>query len=436
MDAKSGHTGIESAGFDLLLDHTSAHRLSFLIDPHSPPARSTEEAVDALHLIEAAVMAQSITIMDYEGDRSSSEETARLIALTEDLRADRGGPLFSRDQLTIDSQLQLARKAAKEIFLLLEANAGRFDTPDDPRLAHINPLQARPRDLQWPTASFWSQVCDRRLSADQIVEFASEHIQQYGGEGLFAYGIAHLPEARDRVLTSYKKHGPWSSEDWEKRHVLHRIVFNELLADQSKKVYAPGVARAALSEQVHSVALTHFRKCLMELMELHQARMIGKTEWLEPYRSDIELPLPLIGLAALPKHRSPTALIDRLVTLRNDEGMKQLRRELAKLHQADDPESDGPSSKNIQTKCRQLQISIANRLGLEKQRVLPWWRINPISLPDAAASALTIVPDTIDFVRAKAIARSRRVILLSRMVQRCAQEATLQTAVHRLLRYR
>ena len=170
----------------------------------------------------------------------------------------------------------------------------------------------------------------------------------------------------------------------------------------------------------------HFRRRLETLITDHRSRFIGKEDWLKPYRQDYELPLPLIALAALPDDGTSTPLVDRLAILRQNEGMVQIRQELASLDRS-------KNDSNTIRELGQLEKAVRANLGLVQPTTFPKIRCDSSSLWNTSISVLEKVPEAIRYFRSASLRKTPRAIFLSNLVQRSKETKSLDTAVEKIV---
>jgi hypothetical protein len=265
---------------------------------------------------------------------------------------------------------------------------------------------------------------------------AAGEVHTHRTDGLFLYGVAAHNEFRDQVLRSYDRFGPWPAGHWNRLHVLFRAFSNQRIADQvAGAIYSPPPIRAEFIDRVNSLALKRFRETLTELAVAvsHRVESGSLAEYVEGFR----VPIPVLGLAALPSGpKSSAKLIEKLLTVRAE--ASDLRKHLRKLNALYVSGHRDEAFRKIEKECRSLKRGVAERLGLKDTVSLPSAAIDSaVQLSQAGTASvpdLTGAAKMLDWFSSFVVRRRKRVRFLSNMLARTAEEPGLRAATRYISR--
>lgn len=420
----------------LHMDNTTLHRLQYLIDPAVSLTNDPKlETLNVLHLLEALVLADEITVSSFESGPSQEISDTVLEALIPLSRADGAALVQTSIHSNWESQLEIARETAAEIY---DRRFLTFNPSDDFKLLEgIDVAAARPGRVVEPTARFWEMIFRNQMTSDEIRARAAGEVHLHRTDGLFLFGVADHEEFRDQVVRSYSRFGPWSEDHWNRLHVLFRAFSNQRIADRiAGAVYSPPPIRAELLNRVNSLALRRFRETLAELAVAVSQRVAPGS--LSDYVGGFKVPIPVLGLAALPSGpKSSKKLLDKLLIVRAQ--TSDLRNHLRRLNSLYMSGNADEAFKEIERECRSLKRGVAQRLGLTDTISLPAAAIDTaVQLSQAGMASvpdLTGAAKLIDWFSSIALRRRKRVRFLSNMLARAAEEPGLQAVRRYMLQH-
>lgn len=360
QDLQNNNTGIV-----LHLDNTTIHRLQFLLNKDLLSANDPDiEFLNILHLLETLLLADEITIATFESN-SSQEISNSVLEIIDAL----GNSLsVKKEQSSLDTQLKIAEQTVTEIF---DKGLLNFNPSDDSKLfTKVNVAAARPLGVVEINSEFWKKIFSGKgkLSHNAILEIAKAKVLDYRTDALFIYGVAKHKTFYEKILDSYSLFGVWTDEHWNKLHVMFRSYFNQNLSHDLGAIYSPPPIRAITLESAHNKIITDIKKTIEDFPNTFLS--MENRKQFDSMANGVHFPIPLIGIAAIPKtdKKDKNLFIDNFLKVR--EQTVELRNIIRKLNQFDS-EYNINVELSLMKESYEIKSEIANLLHLKDSKVLP-----------------------------------------------------------------
>jgi hypothetical protein len=404
-----------------MLDNTSFQHLAFLLPQQKTLPLSSEGVLDTLHLIEALLLADSISVPSYPGS-TSYEEGERLAAALNDLVSRDGAPLLRMRITDLGTVGDMATTTVEDAF-------GHGLKPREELWATTSASGGLPRTGKDITHLFWSKAAKRKMKEKDLVESAQRFLAENGADGALAYGIVHSDAVREHVLKLIRETGVPEPEYWHRLLVLFRAHDNDALANSMGLRYTPGHVRQSVLVKNLSWSLDRLWSAIKPHVN-DIRREIGLAPDALVNREEAGYRFPFLGLVVLRRLRAPGEdRLEDICRLRDDPGICELRDLTAKLDQSF-ASHDGNLLKPLLEEHGQLRTAVVNQLRMPSQRNLP------LKLPNGLgqASLVTYLLERLsEFVPWTGTWRYRR-LPGTKVLLRCATLAAGEPSIERAMR--
>jgi hypothetical protein len=347
------------------LDNTTIHRLQFLLDKDIRSAGEPDlEFLNILHLLESLLLADKITIATFESN-SSQEISDHILGVIDVLS---NSLMIDKEKSSLSNQLQIAEKTVKEIF---DKKLLSFNPTEDYNLfTKVNVKAARPSGVVEINSEFWTDIFNNKgsLTHDAILDKAKAKVLDFRTDALFIYGIAIHKLFYEKIFESYSKYGVWDDDHWNKLHVLFRSYFNQNLSHNLGAIYSPPPIRAISLDNAHTKIITDIKTTIEDFPNAFLSRK--NKEQFDLMTKGIQFPIPLIGIAAIPKtnKKDKNQFIDNFLKVREE--TSELRKIIRRLNQFDSEYSIA-TELNLLKESYEIKKEIANLLNLNDPTILP-----------------------------------------------------------------
>lgn len=352
-----------TSGMNLMLDNTSFQHLASLLPQKTSRRHSREDLLDTLYVIEALLLADSITVPSYPGS-TSYEEGERLTEALKGFTGSAGTPLIRQRTVALDTVGHLATSTVQE--------AVGDHLPSHEELQQISAQSGLPRTGKDITHRFWKKAAKRKLKDKDLVEAAQRFLTKNGADGALAYGLVQSERLREELMRRSRKGRVPEQDYWSQLLVFFRAHDNARLAKQLGSRYAPGEVRRTVLAASRSLSLDQLWRSIKPVLnEMRKEVELSPDARVSDDEEARSFPfLALVVLNRLPHHGEDR--LDTLLRLREDPGVREVRSRISTLDHLVDADNH-EATRKLRRECERLRIAVANDLhhSTGRTRMLP-----------------------------------------------------------------